>query len=131
MSRYGVPRRSVLAPSGWRTGSSVSGRDPQQRPPSGVAHTAWQTLTDAVEAIPDGSWTSYGELARLIGSHPVPVGTYRRTDGVPHALVCSRRVAPSLRPSRRSPLSRYGVPRRSVLAPSGWRTGSSVSGRDP
>ncbi|RKW98946.1 hypothetical protein D9C01_13375, partial [Corynebacterium diphtheriae] len=63
-------------------------------------HTAWQTLTDAVEAIPAGSWTSYGELARLIGSHPVPRGDLPRADGPCRTLiVCSRREAPSLRPS--------------------------------
>ncbi|WP_216442079.1 GmrSD restriction endonuclease domain-containing protein, partial [Arcanobacterium phocae] len=58
---------------------------PSAEAASGVAHTAWQTLSDAVEAIPAGSWTSYGELARLIGSHPVPVGTYLARTALPHA----------------------------------------------
>ena len=73
---------------------------PSAEAASGVAHTAWQTLTDAVEAIPDGSWTSYGELARLIGSHPVPVGTYLARTALPHAhrvLQAGGTVSPSFR----------------------------------
>lgn len=34
----------------------------------------WQLLERAVLEIPPGRWTSYGDLAALIGSHPVPVG---------------------------------------------------------
>ena len=73
---------------------------PSAEAASGVAHTAWQTLTDAVAAIPDGSWTSYGELARLIGSHPVPVGTYLARTALPHAhrvLQAGGTVSPSFR----------------------------------
>ena len=73
---------------------------PSAEAASGVAHTAWQTLTDAVEAIPAGSWTSYGELARLIGSHPVPVGTYLARTALPHAhrvLQAGGTVSPSFR----------------------------------
>ena len=35
---------------------------------------AWELLAKAVAELPPGSWTSYGDLAALIGSHPVPVG---------------------------------------------------------
>lgn len=35
---------------------------------------AWEVLEAAVAALPAGSWTSYLDLAALIGSHQVPVG---------------------------------------------------------
>lgn len=35
---------------------------------------AWQTMAKAVAELPPGSWTTYGDLAALIGSHAVPVG---------------------------------------------------------
>jgi len=35
---------------------------------------AWDLLAKAVAELPPGAWTSYGDLAALIGSHPVPVG---------------------------------------------------------
>src|SRR5699024_2491758 len=37
-------------------------------PPSG------QKLARAIAEIPPGAWTTYGDLAALIGNHPVPVG---------------------------------------------------------
>lgn len=40
----------------------------EELPPS------WQKLARAIAEIPPGAWTSYGDLAALIGSHPVPVG---------------------------------------------------------
>lgn len=47
--------------------------------PSEVAETtsfapAWKLMEQAVAALPPGKWTTYGDLAALIGSHPVPVG---------------------------------------------------------
>jgi alkylated DNA nucleotide flippase Atl1 len=35
---------------------------------------AWDIMAKALAVIPAGSWTTYGDLATLIGSHPVPVG---------------------------------------------------------
>jgi len=37
---------------------------------------AWELLARAVAELPPGAWTSYGDLAALIGSHPVPVGVH-------------------------------------------------------
>lgn len=45
----------------------------------------WQTLRAACAAIPPGRWTTYGALAALIGSHPVPVGSYIANNHVPNA----------------------------------------------
>lgn len=36
----------------------------------------WQLLRQIVAAIPTGKWTSYGDLAEVLGSHPVPIGVY-------------------------------------------------------
>ncbi|WP_327045545.1 DUF262 domain-containing protein [Microbispora sp. NBC_01189] len=36
----------------------------------------WSLLHAALAALPPGTWTSYGDLAELIGSHPVPVGAH-------------------------------------------------------
>src|SRR5699024_545073 len=35
---------------------------------------SWQKLARAIAEIPPGAWTTYGDLAALIGNHPVPVG---------------------------------------------------------
>lgn len=35
---------------------------------------AWEMMAKAVAELPPGAWTSYGDLAALIGTHPVPVG---------------------------------------------------------
>ena len=35
---------------------------------------AWDIMAKALAGIPAGAWTTYGDLAALIGSHPVPVG---------------------------------------------------------
>jgi alkylated DNA nucleotide flippase Atl1 len=35
---------------------------------------AWELMAKAVAEIPPGAWTTYGDLAALIGSHAVPVG---------------------------------------------------------
>lgn len=44
----------------------------------------WTLLRHACAAIPVGSWTTYGDLAELIGSHPVPVGVHIATQAVPN-----------------------------------------------
>ncbi|MCD0485985.1 DUF262 domain-containing protein [Streptacidiphilus sp. ASG 303] len=50
--------------------------------PIGAVRTAdeewagWATLRAALVAMPSGTWTTYGDVAELVGSHPVPVGNY-------------------------------------------------------
>ena len=36
----------------------------------------WSLLHQAMAAMPAGSWTTYSDLAALVGSHPVPVGMH-------------------------------------------------------
>lgn len=36
----------------------------------------WSLLHQALAALPPASWTTYGDLAALIGSHPVPIGAH-------------------------------------------------------
>jgi alkylated DNA nucleotide flippase Atl1 len=36
----------------------------------------WSLVDQAIDCVPSGSWTTYGALAAIAGSHPVPVGQY-------------------------------------------------------
>ncbi|WP_406045095.1 DUF262 domain-containing protein [Micromonospora sp. NBC_00898] len=45
----------------------------------------WDVMTKALAELPAGSWTTYGDLAALIGSHPVPVGARIAAHPVPNA----------------------------------------------
>jgi alkylated DNA nucleotide flippase Atl1 len=44
----------------------------------------WELLDKALTELPAGAWTSYGDLAALIGSHPVPVGDRLANNPVPN-----------------------------------------------
>ncbi|PBC94760.1 6-O-methylguanine DNA methyltransferase-like protein [Streptomyces sp. Ag82_O1-15] len=44
--------------------------------PAGEEWPGWAELRAALVAMPSGTWTTYGDVAELIGSHPVPVGAY-------------------------------------------------------
>ncbi|WP_432066018.1 DNA-binding protein [Streptomyces sp. C10-9-1] len=41
----------------------------------------WTRMHALLEAIPPGRWTTYGDVADVIGSHAVPVGTHLATCG--------------------------------------------------
>lgn len=45
----------------------------------------WDLVNRALRELPAGSWTTYGDLAALIGSHPVPVGMRLATKPVVNA----------------------------------------------
>lgn len=68
--------------------------------------TAWELMNRALAELPAGSWTTYGDLAALIGSHPVPVGQRLATAETPNAhrvLQAEGTISPSfawLDPSR-------------------------------
>lgn len=60
----------------------------------------WSLLRRACAAIPVGSWTTYGDMAELIGSHPVPVGVHIATQPVPNGwrvLSADGRISPQFR----------------------------------
>lgn len=44
----------------------------------------WQLLHEGLAALPAGSWTTYSDLAELVGSHPMPVGVHIAS--TPHIL---------------------------------------------
>jgi alkylated DNA nucleotide flippase Atl1 len=61
---------------------------------------AWDIMGKALAGIPAGSWTTYGDLAALIGSHPVPVGSRLANHPLPNAhrvLQVEGTVSPSFR----------------------------------
>jgi alkylated DNA nucleotide flippase Atl1 len=45
----------------------------------------WERVRRVVEALPEGTWTSYGDLAELIGTGPRQVGAYMRDGDVARA----------------------------------------------
>lgn len=60
----------------------------------------WDVMNKALAALPAGSWTAYGDVAALIGSHPVPVGTRLANHPAPNAhrvLQAEGTVSPSFR----------------------------------
>jgi uncharacterized protein with ParB-like and HNH nuclease domain/alkylated DNA nucleotide flippase Atl1 len=61
----------------------------------------WSRLHAALAALPPGAWTTYGDLAELIGSHQVPVGQHvAKTAGLLNAhrvLTSEGRVAEAFR----------------------------------
>ena len=66
----------------------------------GVTDIAWSTMDKALAEMPAGSWTTYGDLAALIGSHPVPVGMRLANHPVPNAhrvLQADGKISPSFR----------------------------------
>ncbi|MEV4757814.1 DUF262 domain-containing protein [Micromonospora sp. NPDC049559] len=66
----------------------------------------WDVMTKALAALPAGSWTAYGDVAALIGSHPVSVGARLASHPAPNAhrvLQAEGTVSPGFRwldPSR-------------------------------
>jgi alkylated DNA nucleotide flippase Atl1 len=60
----------------------------------------WSLLRRACTVLPPGVWTTYGDLAELIGSHPVPVGVHLATKDVPNAwrvLMADGTISPGFR----------------------------------
>ena len=61
----------------------------------------WSLLRQALVALPEGTWTTYGNLAALIGSQALPVGQYlANTPGLANAyrvLTVDGKVAPQFR----------------------------------
>ncbi|MER7664565.1 DUF262 domain-containing protein [Streptomyces sp. NPDC096193] len=69
--------------------------------PTGEESPGWAELRAALTAMPSGTWTTYGDVAELIGSHPVPVGTYLGANtsvlGAYRVLTVEGRISPSFR----------------------------------
>lgn len=64
------------------------------------AGVRWDLVNRALRELPAGSWTTYGDLAALIGSHPVPVGMRLATKPIPNAhrvLQVDGRVSPGFK----------------------------------
>ncbi|GGU11409.1 GmrSD restriction endonuclease domain-containing protein [Actinomadura citrea] len=60
----------------------------------------WTLLHNALAALPSATWTTYGDIAELIGSHAVPVGVHLGSVQVANAhrvLTAERRPSPNFR----------------------------------
>jgi len=76
----------------WPGPAADGGGDPDGRD--------WSLLRKACAALPPGTWTTYGDLAELIGSHPVPVGVHLAHHPVPNAwrvLMSDGAISPNFR----------------------------------
>ncbi|MBD8024863.1 DUF262 domain-containing protein [Microbacterium sp. Sa1CUA4] len=76
---------------------------------SGVA---WKLATEVIESIPEGRWTTYGNVATIAGTHPVPLGVFLGKNIVSNAwrvLQAAGTISPGFR----------------------WSPGSPNEGRDP
>ncbi|CAN5448362.1 DUF262 domain-containing protein [soil metagenome] len=47
---------------------------PNQTPQDAATSVVWATLGQVLAEIPAGAWTTYGDVAAVIGTHPVPLG---------------------------------------------------------
>ncbi|WP_326631473.1 DUF262 domain-containing protein [Streptomyces sp. NBC_01761] len=69
--------------------------------PAGEESSSWTELRAALVAMPSGTWTAYGDVAELIGSHPVPVGAYLAANptaiGAYRVLNSEGKISPSFR----------------------------------
>jgi alkylated DNA nucleotide flippase Atl1 len=69
--------------------------------PAGEEAPGWTELRAALVAMPSGTWTTYGDVAELIGSHPVAVGSYLSANpaviGAHRVLSFEGKVSPSFR----------------------------------
>ncbi|MFF3904601.1 MGMT family protein [Streptomyces sp. NPDC001848] len=69
--------------------------------PAGEESPGWAELRAALVAMPSGTWTTYGDVAELIGSHPVAVGAYLSANptviGAYRVLTSEGRISPSFR----------------------------------
>jgi alkylated DNA nucleotide flippase Atl1 len=54
---------------------------PLERPEDKSQGKDWTLLHDAVALLEPGSWTSYNDLAQLVGTAPLPVGVYLASSG--------------------------------------------------
>lgn len=51
----------------------------------GEAGVPWELINQSLAAMPRGTWTTYGDLAALAGTHPVPVGQRLASHPLPNA----------------------------------------------
>jgi alkylated DNA nucleotide flippase Atl1 len=76
------------------------GPESEQRT-DGEEWSGWADLRAALLAMPAGTWTSYGDIAELIGSHPVGVGNFLAgkagVHGAYRVLTAAGRVSASFR----------------------------------
>lgn len=50
-----------------------------------VEETKWTRLSQVLAEIPAGAWTTYGDVAAVVGTHPVPLGQRLATHPAPNA----------------------------------------------
>lgn len=67
---------------------------------------SWNLATEVVSSIPAGRWTTYGNVATVAGTHPVPLGVFLGNNPVPNAwrvLQAAGTISPGFRWEPSSP----------------------------
>lgn len=87
IAREPLWRRAEILARGDRLASRISRIWPgpvaaEEPEPQGPA---WTVAISALAAMPAGTWTTYGDIAALVGTHPIQVGTYLANCRVPNA----------------------------------------------
>lgn len=94
-------RQQILARSGALADRAIKiWLGPSDAPATATTSTLCQLMNQALAELPAGSWTTYVDLAILIGSHPVPVGMRLASHPAPNAhrvLQVSGTVSPNFR----------------------------------
>ncbi|KQO65178.1 hypothetical protein ASF23_03440 [Curtobacterium sp. Leaf261] len=79
-------REQILARSDWFADHIIAQwMGPNERITAADSGRDWSLAHQAIMAIPAGRWTSYGDLAALIGTHPVPLGVHLGSVEIPGA----------------------------------------------
>lgn len=58
---------------------------PRRAVPTTQPSDQWQLVRRLCAALPEGTWTAYGDLAAVTGIHPKPLGNYLAGQSVPNA----------------------------------------------
>ncbi|MGQ0775097.1 MAG: GmrSD restriction endonuclease domain-containing protein [Pseudonocardiales bacterium] len=84
LDRWGRPQ--ILARASQLAERAVSlWPEPVRGGTSGGPGVRWDVINAALAELPAGAWTTYGDLAALIGTHPVPVGARLSSHPAPNA----------------------------------------------
>ncbi|MBT1598491.1 GmrSD restriction endonuclease domain-containing protein [Curtobacterium flaccumfaciens] len=82
-------RAEILARGEWFAERIVEQwAGPNERLQSSDTGRDWSLVHQAIMAIPAGHWSSYGDVAALVGTHPVPLGVHLAS----HEVIGAHRV---------------------------------------
>lgn len=79
-------RTEILARGAWFADRIIEQWiGPNEHAQPTTAGRDWSVVHQAIMAIPAGRWSSYGDVASLVGTHPVPLGVHLASTPIPGA----------------------------------------------